>query len=133
MSFIRILTPVLISVITWFIIRPIYNYKKTVKEIAYSLSFYANVYANPSVSEKREKDRISNILRKLGATIGSSSQGILFHKLFSILRILPSVVSIRNAESALIGLSNALYHPELVLLIQKYVMTIRTNLRIDKQ
>ena len=95
-----------------FVIEPLHDYKKTIGNITDNLIFYANIYSNPTVSSKEEKDEASKTFRKLASELTVKTYAISFPKIFSAIKIIPNHTNLINATTSLIGLSNALYNSD---------------------
>lgn len=88
-----------------FIVKPIKNFKKVIGEIQHTIIYYANIFS-PMFGDETKKDEASKKFRTLGAELISSMKVIPFYESFRLFG-LPSNKKIREAHSALIGLSNS--------------------------
>lgn len=101
---------VLGQLFTKFFIEPIHDQSKLRGEIAYSLTFYSNVYGNASVIEKDIVNNASNTLRGQASHLRASVCTIRWYWLWQLLRIVPKRKNVIKASTNLIGLSNSM-HP----------------------
>ena len=91
------------QIVVKFFIEPIYNLRKLIGEIAFSLDFYANqIYGDhPKTTEARE------VYRKQACQLRESCYLILYYDFISLrISSFPPKENLEKASSLLIGLSN---------------------------
>ena len=87
-------------------IEPAQQLRRTIGEISYALTFYANVYSNaPSLIEEKCKDA-ANKLRNLSAQLMSDMYMIPFYSFTRLITMIPEKRKIEIAKKRLIELSN---------------------------
>jgi hypothetical protein len=90
-------------------IDPIYELRKLRGEIANALIYHANVYMYSGHTFKTpEIDTARHALRSLGSQLEARSYAVPFYPFFSFVGAVPTLKSIEQARSNLIGLSNAI-------------------------
>lgn len=99
------------QIIIKFVIDPIHEQKKVIKEIAETLTFYANVYANPSINEKEEINKASTKLRQLSTKLDSKVQPTYCYVWLEWIGIVRDSSRIRKASTILRQLSNSMCQP----------------------
>ena len=99
---------VLGKVIFYYFIDPINKLRLTIGEIAYILSFYADVITNPGTCTRGKGQDVQDILRKKASKLISNAYLIKWYKLFSLLKIIPKFKDLLDAYHGLIFLSNSI-------------------------
>jgi len=92
-----------------FFIDPIYEQAKAIGGVAYSLIFYANVYANPGQAPTEVADKASEILRQHASELMAKTHAVPWYSLWEFIQIIPQQGHVKQASNELIGLSNSLY------------------------
>ena len=94
-----------------FIIEPVAEFRDTIKEITFSLVYYANIYSNaPSDTLPKELlNEASRSIRTLSAKLYASIDHINCYSVFSFFKVLPKYKDSRDAARNLMNLSNAVY------------------------
>ena len=96
------------QIIIKFLLDPLTELRKLLGEISDSLTFYANVYANPGqISEEITVEAMRD-LRQRSSQLWARALALPLYSLFRFLRLVPSKKQISEASSNLIGLSNSL-------------------------
>jgi hypothetical protein len=113
---------VLGQIISKFFIEPYHEYRKTVGEIAYTLTYYANVSAAQAKEELQ--DEASKAFRQNASRLKVTAFQIPFF------RLLPRFQSVMHASAGLIGLSNVVYRDNWDH-IDKHRNKIVENLRLE--
>lgn len=90
-----------------FFVEPIHEQAKLLGEIAYALTFYANVFGNASVVKPEKLEEASMTVRKQASQLRATASTIFWYKLWQLLRIVPKQKNVLIASSYLIGLSNS--------------------------
>lgn len=114
------------------VIEPVQDLRKTIGFISHALIERANVIHNPGVAAQEVMDEASNHLRSLSSQLQSHLYLVPKYALTARLFRLPSLAEIREASSALIGLSNGLYRqsPDIYKINAKRVEAICDSLGI---
>ena len=112
------------------IIDPVYEFKKTVADIAIALIENANIYANPGVAGNEIERKASESLRKLSSYLNAHIYLIPSYPLVSKMFRLPSRDKVVDAAINLIGLSNGMFNSSLVLVNVERADKIRDALGI---
>jgi hypothetical protein len=88
------------------ILKPVLQFRRTVGEIAYQLSYYANVLTNPPIDEKRANE-LSPLLRQLSVRLRVDLQQILWYAVCHKIRLVPtSEAAVLRAHKNLMLFSN---------------------------
>ncbi len=105
-----------------FFLRPIQEYKKLKSDISWALTYYANIYSNPTGVKQELYNEASTALRKLAAEL----------RAFNIRKpkILYKKETLEAASKHLIGLSNCMGHDTNRAYIQEDVKRIKEALGI---
>lgn len=90
-----------------FFVEPIHEQAKLLGEIAYALTFYANVFGNADLHRPERVEEASMTARKQASQLRAATATIFWYKLWQILRIVPKQENVLIASSYLIGLSNS--------------------------
>lgn len=90
-----------------FVIEPIHKQDEIRGEIADSLIFYANIYANPGGGTPQHA-AAANKFRQLASSLMSRTQLIRNYRFFSWVGLIPEKSNVLKAHSNLIGLSNCI-------------------------
>ncbi len=117
--------------LTKFVVEPIHRQFALVGEIADALTFYANVYCNPGVGEKKLMDEASTTLRKLASQLKAITLSIRLYSLWAKLRIVPMRSDVALVSSNLIGLSNGIYSSESALANDDRAKDIEKRLKLQ--
>ena len=91
-------------------IDPITSLRKAVGEVADTVIFYANIYANPGVVPKETADEAAEALRQKAALLRVRAHAIPWYWLPRLIRLVPSHKEIHEASRSLIGLSNGVHN-----------------------
>ena len=94
-----------------FIFEPIHRQDEIRGEIADSLIFYANVYANPGTASPQLTAQASDKFRQLASLLMSRTCLIRVYGFFSWLGLIPGILNLMKAHGNLIGLSNNVSKP----------------------
>ena len=104
-----------------FLIEPIQDQRKTIGEIAFNLTYLANMANVALVSEHQlpvnyvmPPEQASALLRRLAGQLRASLNTIPWYGLFARLGWLPSRASIIQASTGMIGWSNSLYQGDTI-------------------
>jgi hypothetical protein len=97
------------QVIIRFFIDPIIELRRMIGEVADTVIFYANIYANPGVPSKGDSDEASEALRQKASLLQTRAAAVPLYDLFTDLQIIPSSKQISEASRNLIGLSNSVH------------------------
>lgn len=111
-AFLTIITLIIGKLIEIAFIHPVQELRKTVGEVAFAVTFYANVFPGSEtiqLNNQRELETSQLNLRKLASELRSNAQVIPLHSLLHKLKIIPSEEQIAQASTALIGWSNSLF------------------------
>jgi hypothetical protein len=95
------------QVIIRFFIDPIIELRKMIGEVADTIIFYANIYANPGLPSEEDCSQASEALRQKASLLRARAKAVPAYGFFSLLRIVPSQKQISEASKNLIGLSNS--------------------------
>jgi hypothetical protein len=128
-----------------FYIQPLQRQRECIEEIAYSIVYYADLWANPGHDNPDKRKEASEKLRGLASKLAATSSSIrLLYPNFIGHEIGISYDNIKIAKNSLIGISNSLYasdpedssrkldrNHENVLKLEKS-LDINTNLGIDR-
>jgi len=98
------------QIVSRFIIEPIHRQDEIRGEIADSLIFYANVYANPGTPPQLTA-QASDKFRQLASLLMSRTCLIRMYGFFSWLGLIPGLSNLMKAHGNLIGLSNNVGKP----------------------
>jgi hypothetical protein len=90
------------------VIEPIQELRRTIGEIAFALSFHANIYMNPG-SDSPEYHSASRQLRELSCRLKSDVRIVPFYSSIRWLVCLPTLANLERATKGLIFLSNGVY------------------------
>ncbi|ETB64125.1 TPA: hypothetical protein DIC38_00595 [Candidatus Nomurabacteria bacterium] len=114
-----------------FFIKPIYEQKKIISEINDTIIFYANRFGiYKEIHSKAEE--VSDKLRSLSTQLRARTKMIPFYNHFQKCGFVVPEKDINDACSALIGLSNSVYHNENNSdHISRYKETISIKLNIE--
>ena len=119
-----VLTGVIVFVLSQlfieFILRPIQEYKKLKSDVSWALTYYANIYSNPTGVKQELYDEASKELRKLAAEL----------RAFNIRKpkLLYKKDKIDIAASDLIGLANCVGSKFHKVIVDNYVKGIKKSL-----
>ncbi len=91
------------------IIDPVHELRKLIGEIAFSLSFYGNVYCNPGSGEPETMDNTSRVLREHASHLRAGAYAIRWYRYWEYRRWLPKQQEIALASKRLILLSNCVH------------------------
>ena len=120
--FVTVLTTVVSGVLVYvlgllfneYFLKPIQEYKELKAKISYALTFYANLYMNPTPESNEECSKASLELRKLAAALNAlvelRPRGNIF---------IPSQKCLAEAAKSLTGLSNNFCSPNPVETMQR--------------
>jgi len=89
-----------------FIMNPILEQSKLRFEIARALTFYANVYSDPSQVTDEERRKAAETLRQLASQLEEKTLAIRWYGLLQRFLSKPTPQEIHEASKELIGLSN---------------------------
>lgn len=106
-----VLTFVLGQIFVKLVIEPVHEMKKTLGQISHSLIEHANVIANPGVPSKEVMYEASQQLRRLSSQLHAHLFLVPLYVVTARIFFLPSTPKVREASTALIGLSNSLFQP----------------------
>ncbi len=106
-----VLTFVLGQIFVKLVIEPVHEMKKTIGQISHSLIEHANVIANPGVPSKEVMHEASRQLRRLSSQLHAHLFLVPLYVVTARIFFLPSATKVREASTALIGLSNSLFQP----------------------
>ena len=73
-----------------------------------SLNYYAKFYSNPGMIAQDDRQKTSDVLRKLGSELMAKTAVLPYYRFWSLLRVVPKLSDISKAHRNLIGLSNGL-------------------------
>jgi hypothetical protein len=104
-----VLVLVIGQIIIRFFIDPLIELRRMIGEVADTIIFYANIYANPGVASKEDCDEASEFLRQKASLLRARAKAVPLYSLFSFLRIVPGLKDISVASGNLIGLSNSVH------------------------
>lgn len=93
------------------VIEPVHELKKTLGQISHALIEHANVIANPGVPTKEVIDQASKQLRGLSSRLHAHLYLVPLYAVTARIFFLPSEQKVREASTALIGLSNSVSQP----------------------
>jgi hypothetical protein len=116
--------------LTEVVLKPSVALRALIGEVDYSLTFYADRWANPGVAPLDKTLEASFEIRNLAARLRSSAHSVPMYRLASWTRIIPPYSAVREAGQLLIRLSNSLDANGSPLLNNKDADAIRTNLRL---
>lgn len=114
-----------------FIIDPIFEQRRTMGEVAYSVVFYSNVCSNPGLAEFDRMKEVSHALRKASSDLQAKTAIIPLYQLWQTLRWVPDRVKVRRISSNLIGLSNTIHDKQAVSINYEWLQVLREDLRLD--
>ena len=95
-----------------FFVEPIHEQSKLIGEIAYSLTFYANIYGNADYLDKNVLDEAKKTLRSQASNLRASAWTIRSYWLWQFIRLIPKKRNVIKASEYMIGLSNAVFANE---------------------
>lgn len=101
------------QIITKFFIEPIHEQSKLIGDIAYSLTFYANIFSNPGNGKPEQMEEASKILRQQASQLLEKNYTIQWYWLWELLRVVPKQEDVIAASQSLIWLSNFIYSQEI--------------------
>ncbi len=111
--FLTILSGVLVYVIGQVVLKillePVQEMRRSIGNISHSLLYYANIIANPGVTDKEKIDDASTHLRSLSSEIQSHLYLVPMYDRTARLFRLPNRDEVMDAAKMLIGLSNSLH------------------------
>ena len=107
-----VLTFVLGQLVVKILLDPVQDLRKTIGQISHTLVERANVISNPGVPTKEVMDETSDLLRKLSSQLHAHLFLIPSYNKTSVVFRLPSMESLLNASTNLIGLSNGIYRAD---------------------
>ncbi len=94
-----------------FIIEPIYDLKKTLGEIHYSLSFHARPIITPLTKEELS-DKAQDVLRRLSCELRTKITTIPCYRLFNLICCVPPKKNAFSAANYLMMLSNSVHNAD---------------------
>jgi len=92
-----------------FSIEPVHELVRLVGEVGDSLTFYANVYANPGSGSREAMDEASRVLRQQASQLRARAQVVRGYGLWRAIGVLRDPVDVVRASENLIGLSNSIH------------------------
>ena len=95
------------QIVSKFVIEPIHKQDEIRGEIADSLIFYANIYANPGMGTPQHA-AAADKFRQLASSLMFRTQLIRKYGFFSWIGLIPEMSNVVKAHSNLIGLSNGI-------------------------
>lgn len=97
-----------------FFIEPVYELKRSLTDIQFSLIFYAREILTPVTGDEDRCSEASAAIRKHAAELWTKVKFIPFYTVLSKLTFgfLPGKHACRKAASQLIGLSNSVHRPD---------------------
>jgi hypothetical protein len=95
-----------------FFIEPIHAQSKLLGEIAYSLTFYANIFGNADLHDKNMLIEVKTTLRTQASNLRASAWTIRGYWFWQLLRVVPQKRDVIRASENLIGLSNSVFDKE---------------------
>ncbi len=96
----------------WFI-EPILAQRAAIGNVEHALLFHANVYMGGGRDDREKLRETSTALREAAARLSSASWGISCYKQLEMLRLVRRREQVREAVSALIGLSNIMFNNDI--------------------
>jgi hypothetical protein len=109
---------------------PINDLNKLRGEVAHKIIMHANKFGNPDVFDEKIMYEASDEIRMLSAELRSKCYLLNNYRFLSFIRMVLPKKNILNASTALMGLSNGMYHKDYEG-IEKLRNTIDENLRIE--
>jgi len=106
-----VLTYIIGQLVLKLVIEPVQELRKTIGLISHALIEHANVFSNPVGGEMEALHKTSSSLRSLSSQLQSHLYLMPKYYLTAYIFRLPSHKQIRDASSALIGLSNSIFRP----------------------
>ena len=111
--FYAIISGVLIFVIGQIVLKifiePVQELMRTLGQIRYCMTFYANIFCNPGVVDPNKMDQTIDELRLSASKLHGAVYLVRFLKLWELLKFIPSKENLEQVSSELIGLSNSVY------------------------
>jgi hypothetical protein len=95
-----------------FFIEPIQSQAKLIVEIAFSLTFYANMYGLYGKIDNKELHDISTTLRKHASDLQASVWSIKSYWFWQLLGVVPKKKNVSKASGQLIGMSNSILNKD---------------------
>lgn len=100
------------QIVSKFFIDPIHEQKKIIGEIADKLIFYANVYANTTLTHP-DKEKAHGEFRKLATALQSKTQVIPWYDFLAGIGMVKHKENINSATKELIRISNQIIAPSI--------------------
>ncbi|MGD0589792.1 MAG: hypothetical protein ABSA44_03190 [Bacteroidota bacterium] len=94
------------QVFTKIFLEPLFDLRKTIRDISYNLDFFAAVIRNAPVADANELNTARETFRTLFAQLSSVSNSLPLYWLFTKLKFIPSKKDVDEAVRCLIRLSN---------------------------
>jgi hypothetical protein len=95
-----------------FLVDPLHEWRKLKGEIAHALVFYSNVHVAPRLHSVEFGEEAMKHYRDLASQLWQRVHAIPCHRLFVLLRLVPSWKRVQAASSGLIGLSNSVFETD---------------------
>ena len=119
-----VIVVVLGQIVIKFFIEPIYNQRQIIGEILENLRYSANVYSNPEVFKKEQKEEVFGRFREQSSELSARTYAIPWYGLWQRFKFVKSKEDIGEASSNLMGLSNLIYsndHKEIRDVVNKVI------------
>lgn len=108
--------PILLGVLAFFagqfvlkfVFEPVITLRRTISEIGSALTYYADLYSNPGDNSREDRTEARKELRRLASLLSAQQCGAIWYGLSHKLNLVPDAISVLDASTWLIGLSNNL-------------------------
>jgi len=97
------------QIIAKFLIEPIYEQRRLIRDIADSVWLYGNLYSNPARDGSPERDEAYRVLRQRGSQLMAATNAIPFYSLWQQLPGVPKWENVVETWGHLVRLSNGVY------------------------
>ena len=98
-------------IIERFFVETIYDLRVMIKDVAYSLAYYAGEISNPGMCQPERMGKAADSLRILGTQLPATAQSIPFYAFWSVLKIIPQLDDLYQSAKLLISISNTICVP----------------------
>ena len=100
---------IVIYVLSRLVVEPVIEVRRIIGRVDYSLTFYANLYANPGSGTEEAMTTASTEARRLASELLAQVRAVPCYGVFAFIRWLPTMSNCRIASGDLIGLSNSVH------------------------
>jgi len=100
---------IILAIVGWFFVRPVYRLRSHIGEIDAALAFYANVYCNNKVVSDDKKDEAERVLRAKATELDGRAYEVIWYRLWARVKIVPRKKEIEEASAVLMALANSVH------------------------